>query len=229
MSFPLPACPSSIGFKPTFLDVALAALVFVWVFKLVIGQERQLIASPIGLLVALFMLMALFSFANGLSHSAANTFLLRRFAEILLGIGLFFVTINTVRTVSELQWVVRWLLLGGFACASIAVIFYVIPETATVFVLDRLARFDYPGGAGALRWIEDDPTGTMRAIGTAIDPNVLGGMLILVGGMLAPQLFVARTPLSALAHRWSCSPRPSLRSTGPTAARRCWDWPPPWA
>ncbi len=186
---PFASLPFSIGFKPTFLDIALAALVFVWVFKLVIGQERQLIASPIGLLVALFMLMAIFSFANGLSHSAANSFLLRHFAEILLGIGLFFVTINTVRTVGELQWVVRWLLIGGFACAAIAVIFYVIPENATVFVLDRLARFDYPGGVGALRWIEDDPTGTMRAIGTAIDPNVLGGMLILVGGVLTPQLF----------------------------------------
>lgn len=186
---PFASVPVSIGFKPTFLDVALGALILVWIFKLVIGQERTLIASPIGLLVALFMLMALFSFANGLSHSAASTFLLRRFAEILLGIGLFFVTINTVRTVDELQWVARWLLLGGFACASIAVIFYVIPENATVWVLDRLARFDYPGGTGALRWIEDDPTGTMRAIGTAVDPNVLGGMLILVGGMLAPQLF----------------------------------------
>ena len=195
---PFASLPVSIGFKPTFLDVALAALVFVWLFKLVIGQERTLIASPIGLLVALFMLMALFSFANGLSHSAASTFLLRRFAEILLGIGLFFVTINTVRAIPELEWVTRWLLLGGFACAAIAVIFYVIPENATIWVLDRLVRFDYPGGAGALRWIEDDPDGTMRAIGTAIDPNVLGGMLILVGGMLVPQLF-ARQRLFA---RW---------------------------
>ena len=77
-------------------------------------------------------------------------------------------------------------------------LFYVIPENATVWVLDRLARFDYPAGAGALRWIEDDPTGTIRAIGTAVDPNVLGGMLILVGGMLAPQL--CAKPSSALAY-----------------------------
>ena len=47
-------------------------------------------------------------------------------------------------------------------------------------MLDRLARFDYPGGFGALRYIEDDPSGTMRAIGTAVDPNVLGGMMIMV-------------------------------------------------
>lgn len=185
---PFASLPFSIGFKPTFLDAALFALVFVWVFKLAIGQESDLIASPVGLFVALFMLMALFSFALGLSHSPANAFLLRRFAEILLGIGVFFVTINTVRSLPELQWVTRWLILGGFACSSIAVAFYMLPEDATVAILDRLARFDYPAGFGALRWIEDDPSGTMRAIGTAVDPNVLGGMLILVSAVLLPQL-----------------------------------------
>ncbi len=186
---PFASLPIDIGFKPTFLDVALAALVFVWLFKLAIGQERQFVASPLGALVALFVLLAIFSFARGLTHSPANTFLLRRFAEILLGIGLYFVTVNSVRTVPELEWVVRWLVLAGWGCALIAVAFYVIPQDATVWILDRLARFDYPGGRGALRWIEDDPNGTLRAIGTAIDPNVLGGMLILVGGLLAPQLF----------------------------------------
>jgi polysaccharide biosynthesis protein PslJ len=92
-----------------------------------------------------------------------------------------------------LAWIARWLLLGGAACASIAVAFYVIPEAWTVAVLDRMARFDYPGGYGALRYIEDDPNGTMRAIGTAVDPNVLGGMMILVAGLLAPQMATRET------------------------------------
>jgi hypothetical protein len=48
--------------------------------------------------------------------------------------------------------------------------------------------------AGALRFIEDDPAGTMRAIGTAVDPNVLGGMMILVAALLGPQL-VGKAPL----------------------------------
>ncbi len=191
---PFASLPFSIGFKPTFLDVALGALFFVWLFKLMTGQERKLIGSPLGLPVLLFMLMATFSFAYGLTHSRPTSFTVRRFAEILLGIGLFFVIINTVRTQKELDWVSRWLFLAGWACAAIAVAFYVIPEDWTVWVLDHLVRFDYPGGYGALRWIEDDPTGTMRAIGTAVDPNVLGGMMILVAGGLAPQWF-ARRPL----------------------------------
>lgn len=185
---PFASLPFSIGFKPTFLDVALLALVFVWILKLAIGQERVFLPSPLGIPVALFMLLAVFSFAYGLTHSSANSFFIRRFAEILLGIGLFFVAVNTVRTSAEVIWVTRWLMLGGWAAASIAVVFYAIPETWTVAVLDRLVRFDYPGGFGALRFIEDDPLGTMRAIGTAVDPNVLGGMMILVAALVAPQL-----------------------------------------
>ncbi len=192
---PFASLPFSIGFKPTFLDAALGALFFVWLFKLVIGQQRDFIASPLGILVGLFMLMAVFSFANGLTHSAANTFLLRRFLEILLGISLFFVTINTVRTKAEVVWVTRWIMLAGWGCALIAVAFYVIPEEWTVAVLNRLMRFDYPGGFEALRYIEDDPAGTMRAIGTAVDPNVLGGMMILVAALLLPQAVTQETVL----------------------------------
>ena len=190
---PFASLPFSIGFKPTFLDLALGALFFVWLFKLVIGQQREFVVSPIGLLVALFAVMAVFSFALGMTHSPANSFLLRRFLEILIGISLYFVAINTVRSYTELRWVTRWVMLGGFACALIAIGFYVIPREWTIAVLDRLARFDYPGGEGALRYIEDDPNGTLRAIGTAVDPNVLGGMMILVAALLLPQVAAKET------------------------------------
>jgi hypothetical protein len=196
VSFLLPfaSLPFSIGFKPTFLDLALAALLFVWLLRLITGQQREVIGSPLGVWVLLFILMALFAFAYGLSHSAANSYFLRRFAEIILGIALFFVIINNVRSQADLTWITRWLLLAGWGCALIAILFYILPRELTASILDRLARFDYPGGLGALRYVEDDPSGTMRAIGTAVDPNVLGGMMILAGGLLAPQL-LARRPL----------------------------------
>lgn len=196
--FPFASLPFSIGFKPTFLDLALGALFFVWLFKLVIGLQEDFVASPIGVLVLLFMLLALFSFVLGLSHSPANTFLLRRFLEILIGASLFFVVINTVRTQEEAIWVTRWVMLGGWGAATIAVLFYMLPQEVTVRILDSLARFDYPGGFGALRFIEDDPNGTMRAIGTAVDPNVLGGMMILAAALMLPQLVSTRSIFS----RW---------------------------
>ena len=205
---PFASLPFRLGFRPTFLDAALGALVFVWLLKLVAANPtyprlsasnrsweasaRQFVISPIGLLVGVFLLMAVFSFVFGSSHSRPTTTIIRRFGEILLGIGLFFIVINTVRTQSELNRVTRWLILAAWVCGSIAVLFYVIPEEWTIRALNQLARFEYPGGAGALRWIEDDPDGTMRAIGTAVDPNVLGGMMLLSAAVIGPQIVSPR-------------------------------------
>ncbi len=110
---PFASLPFSIGFKPTFLDAALGAIFFVWVFKLVIGQQDDFVASPLGLFVGLFILIAIFSFINGMSHSPASSFLLRRFGEIIIGITLFFVCVNTVRSEDDAVWVTRWVLLMG--------------------------------------------------------------------------------------------------------------------
>ena len=205
---PFASLPFRLGFRPTFLDAALGALVFVWLLKLVAANPayprqsasnrswaasaRQFVISPIGLLVGVFMLMAVFSFVFGTAHSRPTTTIIRRFGEILLGIGLFFIVINTIRTQSELNRVTRWLILAAWASGSIAVLFYVVPEEWTIRALNQLARFEYPGGAGALRWIEDDPDGTMRAIGTAVDPNVLGGMMLLSAAVIGPQIVSSR-------------------------------------
>jgi hypothetical protein len=190
---PFASLPFSIGFKPTLLDAALGGLILAWVIRLAVGQERRFLFSVLGAPVALFLLLMVFSFAFGLAHSAANAFLVRRFAELLFGVGLYFVAVNTIRSTAEVVWVARWLMLAGWAASTIAVAFYVIPEAWTVAVLDRLVRFDYPGGYGALRYIEDDPLGTMRAIGTAVDPNVLGGMMVLAAALVAPQVVARQT------------------------------------
>lgn len=192
---PFASLPVSVGVKPTFLDAALGAIFFVWLFKLVIGQQREFVASPLGLLVGVFLILAVFSFANGLLYGPATSFVVRRFLEILIGVSLFFVAVNTIRSPAEIVWVTRWVMLAGWGAAIIAIVFYIIPQDLTVRALDALARFDYPGGSGALRFIEDDPNGVMRAIGTAVDPNVLGGMMILVAALLVPQVAAKETVL----------------------------------
>lgn len=191
---PFAALPFRLGFKPTFLDVALGALVFVWTVRLLTGRDRRFVGSPIGLPVAMFLLLALFAFALGSTHARPSITTIRRFAEIIGGILLFFVVVNIIRNQTDLEWAGRALMLAGAASALIGIVLYFIPEEATVRFLNALARFDYPGGFGALRYIEDDPENPMRAIGTAIDPNTFGGMLILFSGLTAPQLF-ARRPL----------------------------------
>ena len=195
---PFAAFPFRLGFKPTFLDAALASLVFVWAVGLLTGRERRFIASPVGLAVGVFLLLALFAFALGATHDRPSVTTIRRFAEIAGGISTFFVIINVLRQQEDLDWVARVLILAGGGSALIGVLFYFLPQEWTVRILNALGRFDYPGGFGALRFIEDDPANPMRAIGTAIDPNAFGGMLVLFAALIAPQLVTARP----LLRRW---------------------------
>ncbi len=160
---PFATFPFRLGFKPTFLDAALAAFVLVWVVSLVTGRERRFTGSPMGLPVAIFLFLALFAFALGAANARPSVTTIRRFAEIIGGVLLFFVVINVVRQQQDLEWAGKVLILAGAGSALIGVVFYVIPEEWTVAVLNGLARFDYPGGFGALRYIEDDPANAMRA------------------------------------------------------------------
>ncbi len=191
---PFATFPFRVGFTPTFLDAALVMLFFVWIARLATGRESQFDASPIGGAVFLFVGLALVTFARGLSHARLTMTVLRHFVEIILGINLFFLAVNNIRRPEQMRGIMRVLLLAGFGAAAIGVLFYVIPEAWTVRILNALGRFGYPGGYGALRYIEDNPSNPMRAIGTSIDPNVLGGLMILVTAVTAPQI-AARRPL----------------------------------
>ncbi len=191
---PFATLPFKIGFTPTFLNLALVAVYFVWIMRLVTRRDREFVGTSIGPAVFLFLLVAVFSFANGLRFSRPTMTTIRNFAELIMAIAFFFVLVNTLRTRRDAEYFARLIMLAGVVAATFAIVFYVIPETSTIRILDALGRFGYPGGAGALRYIEDSPENPMRAIGTMIDPNVLGGFMILTIGLTLPQL-VSRSPL----------------------------------
>jgi O-antigen ligase len=191
---PFATLPFKLGFTPTFLDIALLAVYLVWVMRIATRQEQELIGTRLGAPILIFVVLAFFAFANGLRFGAPTTTTVRNFAELILSILFFFVLVNTLRNQSDLDLVTRLIIVAGAIAAAIAVVFYFIPQTWTISILDALARFNYPGGAGALRYIGDDPANPMRAIGTQIDPNVLGGLMVLVAGLTAPQL-VSKNPV----------------------------------
>ena len=87
------------------------------------------------------------------------------------------------------------IILAGGAEAAIGVLLYVLPQTWAVRLLNPLGRLGYPVGFGALRFINDDPERPMRAIGTSIDPNILGALLVIVMAIAAAQLFAKRPVL----------------------------------
>jgi hypothetical protein len=196
---PFATMPFKIVFTPSFLDLAIFAAFGVWALRYALAQETKFELSALGTLVMLFLFLAAFSFALGLQYARPTSNNLRQFMEMILSIALFFVVINVARDKESLFLLARAVMLGGAGAALFGILFYVIPREATVWILDKLARFGYPGGLGALRFVEDDPNGVMRAIGTSIDPNVFGGLLIMVGVITLPQLAIKK-PL--LPRKW---------------------------
>jgi hypothetical protein len=199
---PFGALPFQIGFTPTFLDVALALLFFVWLMRLITRQQQEFLVSPLAGPVVAFMMLAVVAFVAGLAHAPLTSFVLRHFAEILLGIAMFFATVNTLRTLDQVEGVLRVLILGGFAAASVGIVLYLFPRDFSIRLLSGLGRFGYPTGPGVLRFINDDPELPMRAVSTSVDPNTLGGLFILVGALATPQL-LAQRPL--FRRRWAAA------------------------
>ncbi len=191
---PFGALPFKIGFTPTFLDLVLVAVYFVWIARIARGRAGSLIGTVLNLPIAVFLLLACASFIAGLGHAYLNQYVLRHFVEILLCISLFFVVVNNVRTWPSLKGLVTALIVAGFGAALIGVVLYFLPAEWSIRLLSALGRVGYPTGSGVLRYVDDDPSLPQRAISTSTDPNILGGLLILITTLTVAQLF-SREPL----------------------------------
>jgi hypothetical protein len=186
---PFAAVPVNFGFKPTFLDLVLVAVFGVWLLERATGKLGGFVNTPLTLPVLAFLAMALATFIAGLANAPLTQTVARHFAEIILSILLFFLVTDTVRDVQRLSRLTRMLIIGGSLAALIAVILYLLPDQASMDALSRLRVFNYPEGPGVLRYIRDDPRLPQRATGTSIDPNALGGLLIMMITLAVPQLF----------------------------------------
>ncbi len=214
---PFGKLPFDIGFKPSFLDLVVGTLFVVWLVELMLGptKERhgnlaisrsggvqsfsapatsQFVGTRLGLPIFIFMVLAVVAFVAGLAHAPLTQQVARHFAEVILGIVLFYVVVNTIRRPDQLARLTRVIITAGFVTAVIGIALYFLPDNASINLLSALGRFDYPVGPGVLRYIREDPSLPQRATATSVDPNVLGGLLIIVGALTVPQLF-ARRPL----------------------------------
>jgi hypothetical protein len=188
---PYGALPFTIGFRPTFIDLALAALFAVWALRLITGRQRTFISSPLGGLLLAFQGWAGFTFIFGLRYAGLNVTIARNFLEVMLAVTLFFLIINQVKTIGQLEQISRCLILAGGGSAALGIFFYVIPADWTVRLLSLLRVFQYPS-EGILRYIEDDPAQPLRAISTSVDPNALGGLLVFLTIISLAHLFGPR-------------------------------------
>jgi len=192
---PFAALPVNFAFKPTFLDVVLIALFGVWLLERATGKLGGFVNTPLTLPVLAFLAMALASFIAGLANAPLTQTVARHFAEIILSILLFFLMTDTVRDAPRLRLITRFLIIGGSLAALLAVMLYLLPEQTSMNLLSSLRVFNYPEGPGVLRYIRDDPSLPQRATGTSIDPNALGGLLIMMVTLTVPQLFTKQPVL----------------------------------
>ncbi len=194
---PFATLPFDIGLTPTFLDMALGAVIVVWALGIVTGKQRTIITAPVTLPLLIFIILALFAFIFGLGNGPLTPTLLRKFAELILSLGFVLVIIDYCRTWERLARLVKVILLAGAAASAIAIVLWLLPETTANSFLTVLQRLGYPGG-WVIRYIEENPELSERAIGTSVDPNVLGGLLLMIGALTGPQV-AAKRPLFS---RW---------------------------
>jgi hypothetical protein len=199
---PFAALPvPNIGFSPTLLDLILLVLLFSWLFRVARKKQQRFISSPLALPIVTFMALACASFVVGLSFASLTTNLLRHFVELLLSIFTYFLVINNVRTQKHLEQIVTVIILAGLAASFIGIVLYFLPQDQTIRLLSALRILRYPAGSSVLRFVEENPDLPLRATSTSIDPNVLGGLLVVVMGITAPQL-LAPNPLPLFGQWW---------------------------
>ena len=189
---PFGALPINLGFNPTFLNLAIVAVYAMWLVRVATRQSGDFVTTPLALPVLVFFVLAIFSFIAGTAYAPITQDVLRHFAEVLAAIAFFFVIVNVVRTRELLGRYVTALLVAGFISTLIGIVLYFLPRDLTINLLSLLRVFKYPSGDGVLRFIEDDPNNPMRATSTSVDPNVLGGLMILVTALAVPQLFTEK-------------------------------------
>lgn len=183
--------PVPLGsFHPTFLDISLSVTLWAWMLRVLSRQERALVLSPVGAPLLLFLGLAVVALLFGVTLISAER--LRLFFKMVNSILFFFTIINVLRFRREVETAARAVVLGAGAAGALALALYLLPTSASLRLLTSLGWLGYPTRDGVLRYIAD--TSVLRAVGTAIDPNLLGGMLMIALPLLAGQL-VDRQPI----------------------------------
>jgi hypothetical protein len=196
---PYGVTPVSIGgVKPTFIDVTLSLLLFTWILRFLSQRETEVVATPVDLPLAVFIGLAIASFIFGTAY-AVTPETTRQFLKLINSMLFFFTITQVVRTRRDLELVLKAVVVGGALAASIGILLYHLPTDLASSYLRSLRPLGYPTGE-VLRYVEDSGvrTTTLRAIGTSVDPNVFGALLLMTGALATGWLLAAR----GVARRW---------------------------
>ncbi len=197
---PFATLPVKIVFTPTYLDLAMGGVLCVYLMQWMSGRRYRLTVTPAHGPILAFIVMAVFAFVAGLNNGPLTSNLARHFAEFILSIAFSFVVVDWIDSREKLARIVGVIVLCGAAAAFIGAVLYAIPESLAERLLSALRVVGYPSG-GVLQYIESNPELGQRAIGTSVNPNAFGGLLAIVGALVAPQVAASR-PVFGPRWRW---------------------------
>jgi O-antigen ligase len=186
---PFAVIPIQLGvFKLTLVDVCLMSVLLVWALRLLGDRDESLRGSGVDFPVLLFIGICVVAFVLGTAYQVTASDA-RLFVKYLTSIALFFVTVNWVRDIRTLRRTVFALAIGGGLAAVIAILLYYTSEATATRLLGSLSHIGYPD-SDILQYIAS--TKIQRAIGTSIDPNILGATLMMCATLAVGLLVVAR-------------------------------------
>jgi O-antigen ligase len=188
---PFGALPFKVAVTPTFLELALIALLGIAALRVLAVPDLDLRLSALGGPILAWLSLTIFSLVLG-AGGLPDNLTLHNYLKFVLGVLLFFAVLNVVRTRKQMRFAMRVVVGGGAAAALIGLALYALNDQTALRLLVALGRLGYPTSGRVLRYVEDDPGGLERAIGTAIDPNSFGGTLALVCALSAAQLWAQR-------------------------------------
>ena len=197
---PFGALPFKIVFTPTFLDLAMGGVLLVYAMQWMSGRRYRLTTTPAHAPILAFIVMAVFAFVAGLNNGPLTSNLIRHFAEFILSIAFAFLIVDWIDSHDKLTRLVGVVILCGAVAAVAGIGLYVVPESLAERSLSALRVVGYPSD-GVLQYIESNPELGQRAIGTSVNPNAFGGLLAIVGALVAPQVTASR-PAFGTRTRW---------------------------
>ncbi len=199
---PFATLPFKIVLTPTFLDLTMATAVFHYLMQWITGERRKLAITPVHPFILLFMVLSIFSFAAGLRYAGLTSNVLRQFAELLLSMSFSFILVDVLRDHRSLKNLVLVLIAAGTLAALGGIILWIMPDQLAERILAQLSFIGYPN-AGITQYIEQNPELSERAISTSVNPNSLGGLLVMIAALAAPQA-ITHHPITG--KRWHAVP-----------------------
>ncbi|MBI3972330.1 MAG: O-antigen ligase family protein [Chloroflexi bacterium] len=185
---PFGIVPLRLGVAPTLLDVATAAIFFLWFARGATGRTGTRL-TPIGGWLVLFsgVLAVAYLLSGDALHTGETA---RLFGRVVAAHLLFVPLLNLVATYARTRRLLRWFTAVAALEAVIGTLLYAIPRDLAYRALASLGPLGYPTGDSVLRYRPE--TSVLRANGTAVDPNMLGALLMVASAIAVAQVLASR-------------------------------------